>query len=94
MIKWEVTDEDRHLIMQIAMRAKNDGLNDNVMEVAMDVTAVHANDHQLDLQKLLDFDNFNFAHDIHGIRGHIDVNTGKLTRGFLPRCTKELVYEK
>lgn len=88
MINWNVSNDEHSVIMAIAMRAKKDGLNSNVIEVAMDVTAVHANDCKLDLQKLLDFDSFNFAHDIHGIRGHIDTDTGKLTRGFLPRCTK------
>jgi hypothetical protein len=42
----------------------------------------------LDLEKLLNFDEFNFAHDIVGIINHLDHTTFELTKCFLPRCTK------
>ena len=56
------------------------------MEIEMDVTAVHCNGCPLDLEKLLAFDAFNFAHDINGIRRHLNRQTGKLEDFFLPRC--------
>lgn len=56
------------------------------MDVQMDVTACHANGCPLDLKKLLDADDFNFAHDIFGINQHINRKTGKLERFFVPRC--------
>ncbi len=88
MIKWKTSGNDGELIEKIAARALVMGLNDSKVEVMMDVTAVHLNDVELDLQRLLDADDFNFAHDVNGIRGHVDVYTGKLLRGFLPRHTK------
>ena len=56
--------------------------------VEMDVIAVNANGCPLDLQKLLDADDFNFAHDVDGIYWHLDRNTGKLKDCFLPRCAR------
>lgn len=89
MINWKTTKEDGGLIRQISARAAALDLNNDQGEVQMDITAVHLNDVELDLRRLLEeFDDFNFAHDICGIRRHIDTNTGKLKRGFLPRCSK------
>ena len=89
MINWNVTKEDGILIRRISDRASALDLNSDQLEVQMDITAVHLNDRELDLRRLLeDFDDFSFAHDINGIRGHLDVETGKLQRGFLPRCAK------
>lgn len=87
-INWNSTKEEDVLIGRIAERAIEMGLNDDRVEVMMDITAVHLNDCKLDLKRLLDADDFNFAHDVNGIRGHIDVNTGKLTMGFLPRTAR------
>lgn len=44
----------------------------------------------LNLDKLLSFPTFDFAHDIHGIRAHMDRSNwpGKLTGCFEPRCGK------
>ncbi len=84
-IRWNCTKEEDVLIGKIAKRAIEMGLNNDRVEVMMDITAVHLNDCNMDLSRLLEADDFNFAHDVNGIRGHIDVNTGKLTRGFLPR---------
>lgn len=42
----------------------------------------------LDLEKLLNFDEFNFAHDIVGIHNHLNRTTFELTKCFLPRCAK------
>ena len=54
----------------------------------MDVTACHANGTKLDLEKLLNFPDFDFLHDVAGIRNCIDRETGKLTKCFLPRCAR------
>lgn len=89
MINWKLKKEDIPMVDSIAARAVQLCINEDKVEVMMDVTAVHLNDVELDLDKLLnEFDDFNFAHDINGIRGHIDVNTGKLRRCFLPRCAR------
>lgn len=44
----------------------------------------------LDLEKLLSFPKFDFAHDMYGIRSHMDRSAwpGKLTDCFLPRCAR------
>ncbi|HBX46334.1 hypothetical protein [Limibacterium fermenti] len=89
-IKWQTSKEDGELISRISDRASSLDLTNDQIEVQMDITAVHLNDVELDLRRLLEeFDDFNFAHDINGIRRHIDTETGKLTGGFLPRCTKK-----
>lgn len=50
----------------------------------MDLTACHCNGNKLDLQRLLDSDEFNFCHDVFGIRWHINRETGKLINCFRP----------
>lgn len=51
----------------------------------MNIIACHLNGCPLDLQRLLDADDFNFANDISGIDRHIDRDTGRLLHHFLPR---------
>lgn len=87
-INWNCTKEETLLIGKIADRAIEMGLNRDKLEVLMDVTAVHINDCKLDLQRFLEADDFNFAHDITGIRRHIDTSNGKLKNCFLPRFAK------
>lgn len=81
---FEVSAEDRNVILAIAKRAKKVH-KCNVLEVFMDLTACHANGCPLDLDKLLEFDVFNFCHDVLGILDHLDRKTGKLTNSFFPR---------
>lgn len=87
-INWNCTKEETLLIGKIADRAIEMGLNRDKLEVLMDVTAVHINDCKLDLHRFLETDDFNFAHDITGIRRHIDTRNGKLKGCFLPRFAK------
>jgi len=56
------------------------------LDVFMDVAVCHLNGTPLDLEKLLNADAFDFVHDIDGITGHLDRDTGKLDGRFLPRC--------
>lgn len=64
--------------------------NQTEEDTHMDIIAVHMNGCRLDLQRLLEFDDFNFAHDIYGIRNCIDRSTGKLLSNFIPRCRKSI----
>jgi hypothetical protein len=57
------------------------------MAIRMDITACHANGNPLNLDKLLAADDFNFCHDVFGIRNHLDRETGKLVGHFRPRCS-------
>lgn len=54
----------------------------------MDVIAVHMNGRPLRLEALLAADDFNFAHDVFGIRRHLDRDTGELTQCFVPRFSR------
>lgn len=55
------------------------------MDADMDVTACHANGNPLKLQELLTADDFQFGHDVFGIRRHIDRETGEFKDCFSPR---------
>lgn len=88
-IKWNVSRGEANLIVAIATRAvklaKESDIELNLLHVAMNVTACHANGCPLRLQDLLEADDFNFIHDIVGIDNYIDRTTGKLTGFFEPR---------
>jgi len=58
--------------------------------LSMDLTACHLNGTPLKLEELLEADDFNFIHDVGGIRRHMDRRTGKLTDCFLPRFARPL----
>lgn len=80
------------LIDKIAERAVHieRSANRNVRKGAkthhqMNLSACHASGNPLDLQRLLDADDFNFAHDVFGIDRHIDRSTGQLLDFFSPR---------
>ncbi len=59
-------------------------------ELEMDLTAVHLNICKLRLDELLNADEFNFAHDILGIRRHLNRQTCELERCFIPRFTDRM----
>jgi hypothetical protein len=80
------TAAEYRIISQIAKRAyeiSNGALA--VMDTAMDLDACHSNGCPLHLADLLAADDFNFAHDVFGIRRHLDRRTGKLGDCFVPR---------
>lgn len=97
MIDFSSTKADAALIRKIATRARSletahGGQARPHMEWVMDVTATHLNGNPLDLQKLLDADDFNFMHDVFGICRHLDRSDasptgGQLTGFFSPRCS-------
>jgi hypothetical protein len=60
----------------------------DALDVHMDLCAVHLNGCPLRLGELLDADDFNFWHDIAGIRRHLNRETGELVNCFLPRFSK------
>jgi hypothetical protein len=89
----------KKIIAQIADRAWNDlqaaRHHDKFtwIDVMMDVSATHANGNPLRLKKLLEADDFNFTHDILGIRRHLNRETGKLEDGFRPRFSQRAIEE-
>jgi len=87
MIKWEnMTSEDINNINIICKRVKNSFPDIDYVSLQMDLHAVHMCGCKLDFLKLLEFDEFNFAHDIYGIMNHINRESGELKKCFLPRC--------
>ncbi|WP_321782383.1 hypothetical protein [Burkholderia pyrrocinia] len=56
------------------------------LDLHMDLTACHANGCPIDWERLNAADDFTLAHDVGGIRGHINRRTGRIEDCFLPRC--------
>jgi hypothetical protein len=92
MIDFKVSDRDQETIGKLvdrAMALKSDGRKiftaKQRMDLVMDLTATHANGNPLRLDDLLQADEFNFMHDIFGIRRHLNRETGELMDCFSPR---------
>ena len=88
-VSFNTTNEETELIGKVVDRAVSEGILPNrsayVMNLTMTLSACVANGCKLDLQGLLDADEFNFRHDIYGIEKHMDTKTGKLQNHFWPR---------
>lgn len=91
-MNFHVVTADFDLIESIADRAVKEadkiGARYPRIDILMDLTACHANGTPLDLARLLEFPDFDFAHDVWGIRHHINRNTGGLGDCFVPRCAR------
>ncbi|MBL0922423.1 MAG: hypothetical protein IBJ10_09895 [Phycisphaerales bacterium] len=89
-INWKASPTDVKKIDSILDRAAAVwpyyGEPEGRKEAAMDLTACHCNGTPLDLDALLAADDFDFAHDLFGIRENINRKTGELDNCFLPRC--------
>lgn len=83
------TKDEARTILKIAHRAAVMAISADVyyplLDADMDITAVHVNACPLKLDELLAADDFNFAHDVFGIRRHLDRETGELGGCFVPR---------
>jgi hypothetical protein len=88
-VSFNRSKEEARTISKIAQRAvlmaSQHGWPYDFMDADMDICAVHANHFRLDLGRLLGADDFNFAHDVFGIRRHLNRETGKLENCFVPR---------
>jgi hypothetical protein len=88
-INWTVSASDYALIGEITARAAALARRLHVdypqSTILMDLTACHANGCALDLERLLATDDSNLAHDVFGIRRHLNRDTGKLEGHFVPR---------
>jgi hypothetical protein len=87
-IKFNATKAEMRYITQIADRAAGECEVRDKLSLMMDLSATHSNGNPLDFKKLLAADTFTFSHDICKIMSHLDRETGKLTRCFMPRCSK------
>jgi uncharacterized protein DUF6874 len=90
-VSFNVGRSEADIIRKIAARAvaeaQRNGVQYSMMTATMDITATHANGNPLKLQELLEADAVTFAHDVFGIRHHIDRDTGQLKNCFVPRLS-------
>ena len=85
-VQFKASHNDLLLISQIANRyLKRFPRLGKKLDVMMDLEAVISNGCPLKLNDLLAADDFNFFHDVCGIRDHLDRETGKLKDQFSPR---------
>lgn len=87
-----MSEEDSALIDKIVDRhlklGKQFGARHNRAETRMDLMATHNVLFPLRLRELLDADDFNFTHDVCGIRDHLNRQTLQMERCFVPRFAK------
>ncbi len=84
-INWNASTEETEIILKIVKRAIKEDADIDFMSLQMDIAACHLNGNKLNLQELLDADDFNFNHDVYGISRHIDRDNAQLMNCFLPR---------
>lgn len=84
-INFTISRTDGDLIAQIVERAYERDPSIIQLDLNMDITACHANGCELKLAELLVASFTDFAHDVYGIRRHIDRKSGQLINCFLPR---------
>jgi len=87
-ISFKSTKEEAELVQKIVERAQSLDKDLDALSLTMDLLATHATDTPLDFTRMLEADNFNFAHDVYGIMRHLNRRTGKLENCFLPRCAR------
>ena len=89
MLKWNISKSDYEVVDRIAVRAhlmaKDAGIDYPVTDANMDITATHLNCCKLKLRELASAPNFDFSHDVFGIRRHLNRETGQLEDCFQPR---------
>ena len=90
MIEWAKISRDDVLIIEKIASRFHDYIMDGIIKrtkkstIMMDVSAAHIK-YPLDLEGLLNAEDFDFIHDVAGINRHIDRKTGDLKDCFLPR---------
>ncbi len=88
-VSFDVSKKDFVLIERIATRAtrlaERATVTYSVLDAQMDLTACHANGCPLRLPALFLAGEFDFLHDVLGIRRHLNRRTGKLENHFWPR---------
>lgn len=86
----EITKDDIDLMGRIADRGLKlfgDLVGDGISKIDLVMDLEYANeDIPLDFEKLLGFDDGNFAHDIIGIYKNFNRETLRMDNFFLPRC--------
>lgn len=90
VINWKASKFESQIIGKLAKRASamadKSGFEYTPMDARLDITACHLNCCALNLNKLAQAEDFDFAHDVFGIRRHINRDTAQLEDCFVPRC--------
>lgn len=83
------TKNDLYTVSKVADRAIALRLNihKDKMSLFMDIE-FSADDANMDLDKLLSFDDFNFTHDLAGIQANLNRESKKIENCFSPRCAR------
>jgi len=93
-----LTMYEHALVVKIAARAHcreyiPDQRLPSMLNLMMDVTAVHEHVRKLRLEDLAKADDGNLTHDVFGINRHLDRTTFKLKDCFVPRFAAEEVHD-
>jgi len=80
----EFTKDEQEIVDAIVERSVRMFIHDDSLDALMDISATHIHT-PLRLNDLLNADDFNFVHDLAGIRRHLDRTTGQLMHCFSPR---------
>jgi len=84
----DMTKDQHKIVSKIAERAhkmfKAAGKPRDYISIEMDIEAAQKTC-PMDLEKLLEFPEYDFKHDVFGIYRHLDRNTGELMNCFCPR---------
>ena len=89
MLNWKCSAKDHEALRAVFYRAESllarhgHAVPDDLY---VDLSAVHCNEGELDLDRLMAAPEVDFAHDVMGIHRHVDRSTGKLGDCFMPRC--------
>lgn len=85
----KLTVEELALALSVAIRAQElfqrVGVERERGEIVMDLALTH-NACPIDFERLAEFSDGDFAHDISGISRHLNRITGELEDCFVPRC--------
>ena len=88
MIDFNATKEELITMGKICNRAEKMGIGYERLTMMMDLEVAHSKN-PLRLDDFLNAKDFDFAHDIGGIRYNINREIGELLNCFLPRHTKK-----
>jgi hypothetical protein len=97
-VSFEASREELILLSRIARRAEAEifknrpDMVQSIADTIMDLSACHAQGCALDFERLLMAPTFDFAHDVLGIRDHLNRETGQLEGLFYPRYSKQSAH--
>jgi len=88
---WNLGADEEDCVAEIVDRAfelyaEHDIQAGEKIDLRIDLIATHNHACHLNLVKMLKAPDFDFMHDIIGIRRHLNRETGQLGNHFIPRC--------